>query len=82
MRVGICPICGEKTEDRKVEVVDSIDGRLVVLRNVPAEVCTSCGERLFSAKIMRRMEELWQKIHGRRIKPDEIREIEIFSIST
>lgn len=80
MRVGICPICGGETVDKDVDVIETMNGRWVILRGIPAEVCTQCGERLYSESEMRKMEELREKIKNDLAKPIAIQEIEVFTV--
>lgn len=80
MRVGICPLCGGETVDKNVEVIETVNGRWVIIKGVPAEVCTQCGERLYSENEMRKMEELREKIQNNLAKPIAIQEIEVFTV--
>ena len=45
---------------------DATGGRLVVIENVPAEVCSICGDTLLKPDTVRRIEEILQ--HAR--EPD------------
>ena len=58
MRAGICPICGGEMVDKSVDVVDTINGKLFIIRGISAEVCVRCGERLYSQSDMKKMEKL------------------------
>lgn len=53
-----CPFCGGAVEDQRVEHVHRWQGRLYLLRNVPAEVCTQCGEVFFGPSALRQMDEV------------------------
>ncbi len=39
-----CPICGGKVESGKTTFTVDVTSGVVVVRNVPAFVCTQCGE--------------------------------------
>lgn len=80
MKVGICPICGGEMADKSVDVVDTIDGKLVIIRGVSAEVCVRCGERLYSGEEMRKMEKLREKIQGNLVKPLTVEEVAVFAV--
>lgn len=56
--MGECYFCKGKTEKKRVIVDYRWGDKLVVIKNVPAEVCTQCGERYFDAKVSRRMEAI------------------------
>lgn len=80
MKVGICPICGAETTNKKVDVVETINGKLVIIRGIFAEVCKRCGERLYSKYEMKRMEKLREKIQDNLVKPTAVEEVEIFTV--
>lgn len=46
---SVCPMCGGTLEDKAVQLDFRYKGRLVVVEEVPAQVCKDCGERLISA---------------------------------
>ncbi len=48
----ICEFCGEQTVKKKVKKQHWLDGRLYVVENVEAEVCTECGERYYYAQTL------------------------------
>lgn len=39
-----CPICGGKVDSGKITFTVDLSSGVVVVRNVPAFVCTQCGE--------------------------------------
>lgn len=45
-----------KLEERQVTLTVQKAGRLMVLEDVPAEVCDSCGEQYFSPEVSRKIE--------------------------
>ena len=66
-----CPICGGKIEKKLITVHQVIDNRLVIVENVPVEVCSQCGETLYTPSTMRKLERLvWAK-------PKPTREIKV-----
>lgn len=80
MKVGKCPICGGETREAVVEVQETIRGKAYIIKGVEAEVCTQCGERLYSMEEMRRIEEMRKKLVEKRVKPIEVREVEVVSL--
>ena len=58
-----CVICrqGETKPDTSTAVLDR-EGVTLVLRNVPAEVCQTCGEAFFSEEVTRRMLEVAEQV--------------------
>ena len=52
--------CPGEYEDRKIVQTTRRSGRLVVIENVPAEVCSICGDTLLKPDTVRRIEEILQ----------------------
>ena len=52
-----CDICGGPVEDQEVTYSIEINGRLALVENVPAKVCLQCGEKLFSAETVERLQK-------------------------
>jgi len=53
-----CIFCKGSIEKRRVEHVHHWQGRLYLFRNVPADVCTQCGEVFFSPEALKAMDEV------------------------
>ena len=45
----ICEFCESTTRTKKVKKQHWLNGRLYIVENVDAEVCSECGERYFHA---------------------------------
>lgn len=45
----ICEFCGGTTRTKKVKRQHWLRGKLYIVENVAAEVCSECGERYFHA---------------------------------
>jgi YgiT-type zinc finger domain-containing protein len=48
---------GELTDKRTAFMVE-LDGAIVIVKNVPSQVCDQCGEVSYSDKVSARLEEL------------------------
>jgi len=46
-----CVFCGGKVENKKVSFVYDDGDKYLLVENVPAEVCTKCGEKIYSPEI-------------------------------
>ena len=57
----------ETMAERRVTYTIELDGRLVVIENVPARVCLETGERFYSPQTVQRIHEI---VRGSQ-KPDE-----------
>lgn len=56
--MGECYFCKGKTDKQRVTVDYRWGDKLIVIKNVPAEVCSQCGERYFDAEVSRQMEAI------------------------
>ena len=62
-----CPFCGGELEGRVVTHPQSYQGKVYILENVPAEVCSQCGEVLLRPKVLEKMQQLvWSGVAPRR----------------
>lgn len=59
----ICEFCGEQTVKKKVKRQHWLHGKLYIVENVDAEVCSECGERYFHAKVLEEIDRLLEKEH-------------------
>jgi YgiT-type zinc finger domain-containing protein len=59
----ICEFCGGRTVPRKVRKQHWLGGKLYIVENVEAEVCTECGERYFHATVLDRIDEMLKAEH-------------------
>jgi YgiT-type zinc finger domain-containing protein len=59
----ICDFCGGTTETRKVTKQHRLHGKLYIVENVQAEVCTGCGERYYHAKTLHALNALLGNKH-------------------
>jgi YgiT-type zinc finger domain-containing protein len=57
----ICPVCGGPLIRKRVEKLLRGGVHTAVIR-VEADVCQRCGERLYAAEVVRRLEEIRDKL--------------------
>jgi YgiT-type zinc finger domain-containing protein len=63
--------------ERKVTYTIQVDGRFIIIENVPARVCIETGERLFSPETVERLQRtVWEKR-----KPDRVIETPVFEFA-
>jgi len=55
-----CYFCKGKTETKNVDVDFRWEGKLYVIRDVPVEVCSQCGERYYSSDVSKKIDRLVQ----------------------
>jgi HTH-type transcriptional regulator / antitoxin MqsA len=51
-----CDICRSPMREEMVTYTIQLDEKLVVVEHVPAKGCTQCGERLYSADTVERLQ--------------------------
>lgn len=63
VRVMQCEFCDGQTKPKVVKRQHWLNGKLYIVENVEADVCTECGERYFHAKTLDAIDELLSKQH-------------------
>lgn len=61
----------------KVTYTVEVDGKLIVIENVPARVCLETGEQLFSAETVERIQQLIRN----KQKPTRVMEVPVFEFA-
>lgn len=51
-----CAVCKGEVEERLIRYVQEIDGCVVIVENVPADVCVECGERFIRSDVAERIQ--------------------------
>jgi YgiT-type zinc finger domain-containing protein len=64
-----CEYCGGPIVEKIVVVHRKVNGRYVLVENVPAGVCVECGMRYFAANVLKTVEE---SVQGRRKAEQEV----------
>jgi len=58
-----CEFCGSDTHHKSVKKQHWFKGRLYIVENVNAEVCTECGERYFHATTLDKIDQMISAKH-------------------
>jgi YgiT-type zinc finger domain-containing protein len=53
-----CSACKGALEQRLIRYIQEYQGRVVIIDNVPAEVCTQCGEQFISPEVAKKIQSL------------------------
>lgn len=72
-----CVFCGGKVEAKMITLSYEKDDKYHLVENVPAEVCTNCGEKMYSPEII---DELLKFAHDE-FKPVKTGEVSIFDFA-
>ncbi|MDP2632607.1 MAG: YgiT-type zinc finger protein [Candidatus Curtissbacteria bacterium] len=74
-----CYFCKGKTKIKNVNVDFRWGDKLVVVKNVPVEVCEQCGERYYSAEISKKLDDLVKNQQSSKIKPQKILQVPVLA---
>jgi len=56
-----CGICKAEMEEKTVTYTEDIEQGVIVIRHVPAHVCTECGNTWYSGTVAAELEKLVDK---------------------
>jgi YgiT-type zinc finger domain-containing protein len=56
-----CGICKAEMEEKKVTYTEDVDQGVIVVRHVPAHVCTECGNTWYNGTVTAELEKLVDK---------------------
>ncbi|WAM37147.1 type II toxin-antitoxin system MqsA family antitoxin [Caldicellulosiruptor acetigenus] len=57
-----CPLCGGELREGRVNHVVDIEGRTIIVKNVPALVCEQCGESYIEDEVAIKLEKIVNKL--------------------
>lgn len=57
-----CFMCKGETEKKLVNYIVDMDKTIVIIKDVPANVCKQCGERYFDDEVMEKLEKVIENI--------------------
>ena len=65
----LCPLCGGDKKKGFTTYTVELDSSLLVVRDVPAEVCSQCGEEWISSSVAEKLEKITSYV---RVKKPEL----------
>ncbi|MBI3117503.1 MAG: YgiT-type zinc finger protein [Candidatus Hydrogenedentes bacterium] len=71
-----CEVCNSETYRKKLRKQHWFRGKLYIIENVDAEVCTECGERYFQATTLDKIDALITGEHS----VTEVMSVEVLSV--
>ncbi len=57
-----CIACKELTEKKNVNYILDLNNTIIIIKDVPANVCANCGERYFDDDVMENLEKIVDKL--------------------
>ena len=64
-----CPECGSKMERGKIRFITEVQGTLVVVENLSADICTQCGAEYLTSDADEYVERVIEDATCKRIQP-------------
>lgn len=58
MDMKTCYYCGGNIEDGTTTLKKQESGKHIFIEDVPARICTQCGERYFDSRVLQEIEEM------------------------
>lgn len=73
-----CHVCSsQQMQEELVNEVFLIEGKFILVENIPAKVCAHCGEAIFSREIT---EKIRRMVHGE-AQPVKSIEVDVFAFT-
>lgn len=57
-----CPLCGGDMADGVTAIPFFIDEKIIVVKDVPAEICSDCGEACMKSSVVGKIETLLDRL--------------------
>ncbi len=57
-----CFKCDGELKDKKINYVVDMDDTIIIIKKVPAKVCTKCGEQYFDDQTSQNIEKIVNKL--------------------
>ncbi|MDR2434012.1 MAG: type II toxin-antitoxin system MqsA family antitoxin [Treponema sp.] len=57
-----CGICKADMEEKRVTHTEDVNNSVVVIRNVPAQICTECGNGWYTGAVADKLEKTVGKV--------------------
>ncbi|MEW6109503.1 MAG: type II toxin-antitoxin system MqsA family antitoxin [Nitrospirota bacterium] len=61
-KIKKCPLCGGELRDGITTAPFFVDNKIIVIKDVPAEICSECGEAYMKSSVVDGIETLLDKI--------------------
>lgn len=59
-----CIVCKGELNKKEINHIVDIEGHIIIIKNVPAEVCKQCGESFFENQVALRLEQIVEEIRS------------------
>ena len=69
MELKTCPECGGKMERGKARFMTEVNGVLIVIEGLSADICSECGAEYLPAEVDKYVEGIVEDIIGNKLEP-------------
>ncbi|GHV41657.1 hypothetical protein AGMMS49546_18030 [Spirochaetia bacterium] len=76
-----CFLCKGKLENKPTAFMADLGACIVIVKNVPSQVCSQCGEVSYSDKVAQRLEKIVEAIKASALNPLVPTEIAVVNYS-
>lgn len=76
MKINKCSVCKGNLISKKITYTQELEGKVYVVSDVPALVCSQCGEQYLSPETVDEIQKVIEKGEQRKLKP--ISQIPVF----
>ena len=59
-----CFMCKGNVENKNTTFMVELDNRIIIIRNVPSQVCKQCGEVTYSDEVAKQLEKLANSVRN------------------
>lgn len=71
-----CSVCKGSLKQKKITYTQDLEGKVYVVSDVPALVCSQCGETYLSPNTVDRVQEVIEKGEQKKLKP--VQQVPVF----
>jgi len=76
MKINKCSVCKGNLIYKKITYTQELEGKVYVVNDVPALVCSQCGEQYLSPETVDKIQKVIEKGEQKKLKP--IQQIPVF----
>lgn len=67
-KTNICSICGAKLQKKNITYTQTIEGKIYIVTDVPAQVCSQCTEQYLTPHIVDVLQRTIEKKQAAKMK--------------
>ena len=71
VQLKTCPECGSKMERGKTKFITEVEGTLVVIENLPADICLQCGAEYLPSDADKYVERVVEDATSKKLQPHQ-----------